>query len=90
MRATIQKMGWKKFMGYIAGIMAEQADRVPRDGKQDKALFHLSTILHSPPMVELFGDCGYFDYRKMMGWVPDDFKQTLEDNPPPETPANVS
>lgn len=86
LRALVQKAGWKEFMIHVGSLMAEQADKVKRDSKEDKALFGMSTFLHNPGVVAMVEECGSFDYRPFiqMGWVPEEFRQLLLDNPPPE------
>lgn len=84
LRALVQKIGWKSFMTHIGSLMAEQADKVKKDSDQEKALFYLSTFLHHPGFLDMVEPCGTFDYRKFIdiGFIPDEFKQLLEDNPP--------
>lgn len=84
LRAMIQKMGWARFMAHLSGIMAEQADKVPPESKQDKALFNLSVAFQNKGFIEAFQECGFFDYRKGIGMVPEEHRQIILDNPPEE------
>jgi len=62
LRGLVQKCGWGEFMGHVAGLMAEQADKVQRDSEQDKNLFACHNTLTA--LRTHFAKCGHFDYRK--------------------------
>lgn len=67
LRGMIQQIGWEKFMSHVGSLMAEQADKVERDSKQDKSLFSASCLIHQN-LSPLWKDCGFFDYRKFKEW----------------------
>lgn len=62
LRGLVQKAGWGQFMSHVAGLMAEQADKVPRHSEEDKNLFQCSNTLSA--LHEFFEKCGQFDYLK--------------------------
>jgi hypothetical protein len=58
LRTLVQKLGWGEFMGHVAGLMAEQSDKV--DGERSSALFAGSNTITS--LREFWEACGRFEY----------------------------
>jgi hypothetical protein len=71
MRGLVQKAGWGEFMGHVGSLMAEQADKVPRDSERDRNLAQCSHTIHA--LDEFFQQCGQFDYRQH-DWSPADLE----------------
>lgn len=78
-RGIIQKSSWSEFMGHIAGIMAEQADKVQRGSEQDKNLYECSNTIYA--LNNFFEKCGRFDYRNNK-LTPEEFKTILNQYAP--------
>ncbi len=77
LRGIVQKCGWGEFMSHVGSLMAEQADKVARDSVEDKALFQASVFIHCPEAVQMWKDCGFFDYLSR-SLTPDEFRPILE------------
>ena len=80
LRGLVQKCGWGEFMRHIGGLMAEQADKVPRDSEEDKNLFNCSRTIHA--LDEFFEKCGWFDYRDFEPMLDQEALQILTQYPP--------
>jgi|688.fasta_scaffold1077810_2 hypothetical protein len=80
LRGLVQKCGWGEFMRHIGSLMAEQADKVPRDSEEDKNLFNCSRTIHA--LDEFFEKCGQFDYRVFEPMINQEALQILNQYPP--------
>ena len=81
LRALIQRIGWGEFMLHVGSLMAEQADKVPRDSEQDHELFRCSNTIHA--LNPFFQKCGFFDYRRLGEmFLPDEYLELMNANPP--------
>ena len=67
-------------MRSIGSLMAEQADKVPRDSEEDKNLFNCSRTIHA--LDEFFEKCGHFDYRDFEPLLDQEALQILNQYPP--------
>ncbi len=82
LRALVQKSGWGEFMSHIAGLMAEQADKVLPGSEQDHNLFQCSNTINA--LRPFFIKCGYFDYSQHTSMLPDQAAiDILKRYPPP-------